>query len=136
MTTGKQVEGDDSAAEQVRTLWSDDGETLFVLAEVTDAEIDTSASADHEKDSVEIFIDAGNNKNGSYLPTDMHLRINALNELSFGSGPASQSERVGSAVELTGDGDVVEAATDLLESGRPDTIHGFDAQVNDVDKGL
>lgn len=135
ITTGKQVEGDDSAAAQVRTLWSDDGETLFVLAEVTDAEIDTSASADHEKDSVEIFIDAGNNKNGSYLPTDMQLRINALNELSFGSGPASQSERVESAVELTDNGYVVEAAIDLLELGGPDTFHGFDAQVNDAENG-
>src|SRR5690625_7884368 len=65
----------------------------------------------------------------------MQLRINALNELSFGSGPASQSERVESAVEWTGDGDVVEAAIDLLELGGPDTIHGVGAQVNDAENG-
>lgn len=120
----------DGATAQVRTLWRDD--TLYVLAEVTDPVIDVSSSDAYQQDSVEIFVDAGNAKNGAYRPEDAQLRISATNVASFGTGDAAaQAARLTSATALTDTGYVVEAAIDMLGTAGPGTFHGLDFQVND-----
>ena len=68
----------------VRTLWQDN--TLYVLAEVTDPILDVTGSDPWIQDSVEIYVDAGNVKNGSYRFDDTQIRINCNNVVSFGTG--------------------------------------------------
>jgi endo-1,4-beta-xylanase len=141
VTTATTVEGDAAGATaEVRTLWH--GNTLYALFDVTDPEIDLSNSDPWNRDSVELFVDLGNTKAGSYGPNDTQIRITADNQLSFGSGnAAAQEARVqASATTLTGTGYRVEVALALIgqSGGQSDvplggtgTFHGIDFQVND-----
>ncbi|WP_158632515.1 endo-1,4-beta-xylanase [Verrucosispora sp. FIM060022] len=134
VTTDKQVSGTDGASAQVRTLWR--GQTLYVLAEVTDPVVDVSGSDPWIQDSVEIYVDAGNFKNGSFRYDDTQIRINADNVVSFGTGDEGfQANRLESATVRTPTGYTVEAAISLLEYGGLGTFHGLDFQVNDASDG-
>ncbi|HZM78300.1 MAG TPA: endo-1,4-beta-xylanase [Candidatus Limnocylindrales bacterium] len=134
VTTEKQVSGTNGAIARVRTMWR--GQTLYVLAEVTDPVVDVSGSDPWTQDSVEIYVDAGNAKNGAFRFDDTQIRINADNTVSFGTGDeAFQAGRLQSAAVRTGTGYRVEAAISLLESGGLDTFHGLDFQVNDASNG-
>ncbi len=135
VTTDRQIQGTGGASATVRTMW--DGTTLYVLADVADASVDTSSSAPYERDSVEIFLDAGNVKNDSYRYDDTQVRIDADNTVSVGVGDeAFQVARVESAATRTGTGYRVEAAISLLEYGGLGTFHGLDFQVNDATDGV
>lgn len=129
--TSKTVEGSsDGATANVRTLWADD--TLYVLFEVTDPVLDVSGSDPWVQDSVELFIDAGNSKNGGYTDADAQLRISATNTRSFGTGDqAAQEARLTSATAEVDGGYVVELAVTLLGRGGADTFQGLDFQIND-----
>lgn len=134
VTTGTQVSGTGGASADVRTLWR--GSTLYVLADVTDPTVDLTASDPWSQDSVELFVDPGNAKNGSYRPEDTQIRISADNVLSFGTGDeAAQRARVASATARTDHGYLVEAAVDLLGNGGTGAFEGFDVQVNDATAG-
>ena len=134
VTTGKQIEGSGGATATVRTLWREN--TLFVLAEVADRVGDVSGSDPWIQDSVEIFVDPGNVKNGSYRYDDTQIRISAENATSFGTGDeAFQRARLQSATQLVSGGYVVEASISLLEEGGLATFHGLDFQVNDASNG-
>ena len=129
--TGNTVEGSaDGATADVRTLWADD--TLYVLFEVADPVLDVSGSDPWVQDSVELFIDAGNAKNGGYRDSDSQMRVSATNSRSFGTGDqAAQSARLASATAEVEGGYVVELAVSLLGQGGADTFQGLDFQVND-----
>lgn len=133
--TGKQVEGTSGASATVRTLWRDD--RLIVLMEVADPVVDVSGSDPWIQDSVEIYVDAGNAKNGPYRYDDTQIRISAENVVSFGAGgdEAFQRARVESATALVDGGYVVEASISLLDSSGLGTVHGLDFQVNDASDG-
>jgi len=134
VTTTKQVEGSDGAVATVHTLWKDG--TLFVLADVADPVVDVSGSDPWIQDSVEIYVDAGNAKNGGYRADDTQIRVSAQNAVSFGTGDeAAQRARVSSATAPTDEGYRVEASVDLLSYGGPGTFHGLDFQVNDAADG-
>ncbi|HWV79726.1 MAG TPA: endo-1,4-beta-xylanase [Isoptericola sp.] len=134
VTTDRQIEGDGGATATVRTLWS--GDTLYVLAEVADPTVDVSGSDPWVQDSVEIFLDAGNAKNGAYRDVDTQIRISAENVTSFGTGDeAAQAARLTSATAAVDGGYVVEAAVGLLGTGGAGTFHGLDFQVNDGTAG-
>lgn len=138
VTTDTQIEGsaDGAATAEVRTLWSGDGSTLYVLADVTDDQIDVSGSDPWIQDSVEIFLDAGNHRNGPYRYEDTQIRINVENVTSFGTGDETfQRDRLASATTLTDTGYRVEASISLLEEGGAGTFHGLDFQVNDGTDG-
>ncbi len=133
-TTAKQVEGVTGAQAEVRTLWRDS--TLYVLAEVADPTVDVTGSDPWIQDSVEMYIDAGNVKNGPYRYDDMQVRISAENVVSFGVGDEGfQRNRVESATTLVDGGYIVEAAISLLDSSGEGTFHGLDVQVNDAANG-
>lgn len=133
--TGKQVEGASGATASVRTLWS--GDRLLVLMEVADPVVDVSGSDPWIQDSVEIYVDAGNAKNGPYRYDDTQVRISAENVVSFGAGgdEAFQRARVESATAMIDGGYVVEASISLLDSSGLGTVHGLDFQVNDASDG-
>ncbi len=134
VSTDRQVNGTGGATAEVRTLWKDN--TLFVLAEVADPLVDVTGSDPWIQDSVEIYVDAGNVKNGSYRYDDTQIRISAANAVSFGTGDeAFQRNRVQSQVVAVDGGYVVEAAISLLDSGGEGTFHGLDFQVNDAAEG-
>ncbi|UOE44240.1 endo-1,4-beta-xylanase [Agromyces larvae] len=134
VTTEKQVQGTDGAIATVRTLWK--GETLYVLAEVADPIVDVTGSDPWIQDSVEIYVDPGNAKNGSYRYDDTQIRISAANAVSFGTGDeAFQRARVTSATAEVDGGYVVEAAIQLGDYAGLGTVHGLDFQVNDASNG-
>jgi endo-1,4-beta-xylanase len=134
VSTTKEVEGSGGAVATVRTLWRDG--TLFVLADVADPVVDVSGSDPWIQDSVEIYVDGGNTKNGGYRADDTQIRISAENAVSFGTGDeAAQRARVASATTLTDGGYRVEASVDLLSYGGLGTFHGLDFQVNDAADG-
>jgi endo-1,4-beta-xylanase len=133
--TAKVQSGDSAGASaDVRTLWQND--TLYVLATVTDPHIDVSSSNAYEQDSVELFVDPGNAKNGTYRDVDSQMRINVNNLHSFGTGDATAQEgRLRSATKLTDTGYVVEAAVTLAGRGGMGSFQGLDFQVNDGTNG-
>jgi len=133
VTTDKVIQGVGGATANVRTLWADD--TLYVLAEVTDPQLDATGSDPWAQDSVEIFVDAGNAKNGPYRPEDVQIRVSYLNEVSFDHGDDAAS-RLQTATAVVDGGYVVEAAIDLLDTGGVGTFHGVDFQVNDATPGV
>ena len=134
VSTDKQITGTDTATADVKTLWK--GNTLYVLAHVHDDVLDDMASDPWQKDSVEIYVDAGNYKNGAYRPDDTQIRINYRNEVSFGTGDiAAQQARLVSATSIVEDGYIVEASVSLLEESGVGTFHGLDFQVNDAAGG-
>ncbi len=134
VTTEKPTLGTGGAQGTFRTLWKDN--TLYLLADVTDPEVDTSGSDPWTKDSVEIYVDGGNVKNGAYRYDDTQIRIDATGAVSFGTGDeAFQRNRLQSAVVPTTTGYRVEAAISLLEYGGLGTFHGLDVQVNDAAGG-
>ncbi|GAB2468391.1 hypothetical protein GCM10027063_05980 [Promicromonospora xylanilytica] len=134
VTTTKEVEGSGGAVATVSTLWHEG--SLYVLADVADAVVDVSGSDPWIQDSVEIYVDGGNAKNGGYRADDTQIRISAQNAVSFGTGDeAAQRARVASATTLTDGGYRVEASVDLLSYGGLGTFHGLDFQVNDAADG-
>lgn len=132
--TAKETTGTGGAQADVSTLWKDG--TLYVLMDVADPVVDTTGSDPWTQDSVEIYVDSGNHKNGSYRYDDTQIRVNADGLVSFGAGDeAFQRNRLQSAVVRTATGYRVEAAISLLEDGGLGTFHGLDLQVNDAAGG-
>ena len=124
----------DGATAEVRTLWQND--VLYILATVTDASIDVSSSNAYEQDSVELFVDPGNAKKGTYRAIDTQMRINANNLHTFGTGDVAEQEaRLRSATKLTDTGYIIEAAITLEGEGGLGTFQGLDFQVNDGTAG-
>ncbi|MDR2930735.1 MAG: endo-1,4-beta-xylanase [Propionibacteriaceae bacterium] len=134
VTTDKQVEGSDGATAKASVVWKDD--ILYVVMDVTDPTIDLSGSDPWIRDSVEIYIDRGNQKNGSYLDTDTQFRISADNQISYGTGDQDlQASLITSATHETDHGYMVEAAIELSGLGGADSFQGMDFQVNDATNG-
>lgn len=134
VTTSKAVLGASGATANVRTLWS--GSKLYVLAEVSDPIVDVSGSDPWIQDSVEVYVDPGNAKNGSYRYDDTQIRVSAENAVSFGTGDeAFQRARVESATAIIDGGYIVELSVDLGDAAGLGTFHGLDFQVNDASGG-
>ena len=132
--TLKEISGTNGAIGTFHLLWKD--QTLYVYAEVADPTVDVSGSDPWIQDSVEIYVDAANSKNGSYRYDDTQIRINADNVASFGTGDEGfQAARLQSQTKRVTGGYVVEAAISLLEYGGLGTVQGLDVQVNDATGG-
>ncbi len=134
VTTDKFVEGNTAEPGEFRTLWKD--HTLYVYGEIPDDDVDVTGSDPWTQDSVELYIDGGNFKNGSYRYDDMQVRINADNVVSFGTGDEGfQGNRITSATSRYDGGWTVEVAISLLEYGGVDTFQGVDFQINGATNG-
>ena len=130
----KVTSGTGGAVGSFHTLW--DENTLYVYAVIDDPTVDLTGSDPWTQDSVEIYIDGGNFKNGSYRYDDMQLRVNADNVVSFGTGDeAFQAARVDSATKRIPGGYIVEVAISLQEYGGLNSFQGVDFQVNDASGG-
>jgi endo-1,4-beta-xylanase len=134
VTATKNVSGTGGALGTFYHLWS--GNTLYIYAEIADPTVDVSGSDPWTQDSVEIYVDPGNVKNGSYRYDDTQIRINADNVVSFGTGDETfQANRVDSATKRVPGGYIVEASISLLEDGGLGSFQGVDFQVNDASGG-
>ncbi|MBB3113203.1 GH35 family endo-1,4-beta-xylanase/peptidoglycan/xylan/chitin deacetylase (PgdA/CDA1 family) [Paenibacillus phyllosphaerae] len=115
-----------------RTLW--DNDNLYVLIQVSDAQLDKSNANAWEQDSVEIFVDQNNAKTSFYQDDDGQYRVNFDNETSF--NPARIAEGFASATKVSGTNYTVEAAIPLSAlTPANDAKLGFDVQINDAKDG-
>lgn len=120
--------GKGGAIAEVRTLWN--GKYLYVLAEVTDDILNSDSSYDHEKDSIELFVDLNNAKTQFYDEDDAQYRINYKNETSFNG--SCDTDNFDSATQIVDGGYIVEVAICVGEN-KENSLIGFDVQVNDAD---
>ena len=111
-----------------KALWDD--KNLYVLFQVSDAQLDKASPNPWEQDSIEVFVDENNEKTSFYQDDDGQFRVNYENTTSF--NPESIAAGFESAVAVSGTNYVVEVKipfrTITPESG---AVIGFDVQIND-----
>jgi endo-1,4-beta-xylanase len=136
ITTNVVIGGTAGATATARLLW--DSGHLYVLATVTDPVLDESSANAFEQDSVEIFVDPDNSKSLGYNDDDGQYRISFTNHQTLGGtfGAFGIADNLTSATAIVPGGYLVEASIELdTVSPRPDTVLGFDLQVNDATGG-
>ncbi|WP_253944658.1 endo-1,4-beta-xylanase [Paenibacillus sp. NEAU-GSW1] len=115
-----------------KALW--DNENLYLLIQVSDAQLDKASANVWEEDSVEIFVDQNNGKTSFYQEDDGQYRINFDNETSF--NPTSVANGVVSATQINGTNYAVEVKIPLTAvTPANGTKLGFDVQINDAKDG-
>lgn len=115
-----------------KALW--DEHNLYVLIQVSDAQLDKSSTNVWEQDSVEIFVDQNNAKTTFYQDDDGQYRINFDNETSF--SPLKIAEGFVSATQVSGTNYTVEAKIPLKAITPANGVNiGFDSQINDAKSG-
>ncbi|MCM3631246.1 endo-1,4-beta-xylanase [Paenibacillus glycanilyticus] len=115
-----------------KALWDD--HNLYVLIQVTDAQLDKASANAYEQDSVEIFLDQNNAKTSFYQSDDGQYRINYENETSF--NPPSLADGFESATKVSGTNYTVEVKIPLTAiTPENQKKLGFDVQINDAKDG-
>ncbi|WP_433618301.1 endo-1,4-beta-xylanase [Paenibacillus cellulositrophicus] len=115
-----------------KALWDD--HNLYVLIQVSDAQLDKSSTNAWEQDSVEVFLDENNAKTTFYQDDDGQFRINFDNETSF--NPPKIADGFESATKAAGTNYTVEMKIPLKTVTPANQLKlGFDAQVNDAKDG-
>ena len=110
-----------------RVLWDED--YLYVLIAVQNAEMNKAHPTPHEQDSIEIFIDEGNDKSGVMQDDDSQYRVNFDNEQSFNPLPSAAGFE--SVAVASGNSYTVAAKIPFRSvKGRENMVIGFDLQVN------
>ena len=115
-----------------------DADNLYVAVEVTDDVLQSDSGDGAADDAVNIFIDGGNEKGGSYDANDLHLRVaygDGGQVVEVGSGVAAG---VDGAVFTTADGYSVEVAIPwsvIGVSAADGLTVGIDVIANDDDDG-
>ena len=137
IATGVQVSGSGGATATARVLH--DATHLYVLAVVTDPNLDASSPNVWEQDSVEIFVDPDDAKTRGYRDDDGQYRVSYLNVQSLGGNfnGSGIAGKLSSATRVVPGGYLVEAAVRLdTVRVRPGVVIGFDLQVNDATAGV
>ncbi|KAF9145158.1 Endo-1,4-beta-xylanase A [Mortierella sp. GBA39] len=115
-----------------KALWDD--HNLYVLIQVSDAQLDKSSTNAWEQDSVEVFLDENNAKTTFYQDDDGQFRINFDNETSF--NPPKIADGFESATKIAGTNYTVEMKIPLKTVTPANQLKlGFDAQINDAKDG-
>jgi endo-1,4-beta-xylanase len=115
-----------------KALWDD--HNLYVLIQVSDAQLDKSSANAWEQDSVEIFVDEDNAKTSFYEGDDGQYRVNFDNETSF--NPERIADGFVSATKVSGTNYTVEAKIPLRSiTPSNGSKLGFDVQINDAKDG-
>lgn len=115
-----------------KALW--DKNNLYVLIQVSDAQLDNSSANAWEHDSVEIFLDQNHAKTSFYEGDDGQYRVNFDNETSF--NPGGIAEGVLSATKVSGTNYSVEVQIPLTSTTPKEQMKlGFDLQINDGKDG-
>ena len=115
-----------------KALW--DEKNLYVLVQVSDAQLDKTSANAWEQDSVEAFVDENNGKTSYYENDDGQYRVNFDNETSF--NPAAIAEGFESKTSISGTNYTVEMKIPFKTiTPANDVKIGFDAQINDGNNG-
>lgn len=115
-----------------KALWDD--KNLYVLLQVSDAQLDKASPNPWEQDSIEVFVDENNEKTSFYQADDGQFRVNYENTTSF--NPESIAEGFVSAVTVSGTNYTVEVKIPFRTiTPVNDTVIGFDLQINDGKDG-
>lgn len=115
-----------------KALW--DENNLYVLVQVSNAELDKTSANAWEQDSVEAFVDENNGKTSFYQEDDGQYRVNYDNQTSF--NPASIAAGFESATSISGTNYTVEMKIPFKSiTPANDVKIGFDAQINDGKAG-
>lgn len=121
------IERKDCPTALIRCAWDDSH--LFVLADVKDSVISTKNGNPWAQDSIEIFVDQDFSRDRSLASEDLHFRISALGDVTFG-GNANRDHVISKVVPMTG-GYRVEAAIRLIPNIlKENQKMGFEFQVN------
>lgn len=115
------------ATGKARMLW--DENNIYVCVQVSDSVLNASSRNDHEQDSVEIFLDPENTKEGYFTDYAGQYRVNYKGKLTFGTVPTQAGVKA-AAKEVAG-GYVIELAIPLASPAKAGQMMGFDLQVND-----
>ena len=111
-----------------KVLW--DGGNIYVQVKVNDPVLNDAASADHEKDSVEIFFNETNSKSVTYTPGMGQYRVN------FKNGKSGAAAGLESYAEITGYGYLIEIKMPFkVHAPAKGDLIGFDVQINDAANG-
>lgn len=114
-----------------KAMWDD--KNLYVLVQVSDAQLDKGSANPWEQDSVEVFLDQNNGKTSSYESDDGQYRVNFDNQVSI--SPATITGLV-SATKITGTNYIVEMSIPLTAVTPINNMKlGFDVQINDGKDG-
>ncbi|WP_123042035.1 endo-1,4-beta-xylanase [Cohnella candidum] len=120
------------AAGTAKALW--DNQNLYVLIQVSDAQLDKGSLNPWEQDSVEIFVDQNNAKTSFYQDDDGQYRVNFDNETSF--NPPALADGFVSATHVNGMNYTVEVKIPLKSVTPANGLKlGFDVQINDAKDG-
>ena len=115
-----------------KALW--DEKNLYVLIQVSDAQLDKVSANVWEQDSVEAFVDENNGKTSFYQEDDGQYRVNFDNEASF--NPAGIADGFESATSVSGTNYTVEMKIPFKTITPANNVKlGFDAQINDAKDG-
>lgn len=135
VATDVRVEGAaDGAKADVSLMWDDNA--IYALFEVTDPNLDESSANPWEQDSVEVFLNPGNTKEGGYGEADGQYRVSFGNVVTLG-GNGPDAGEITSAAVATSAGYTVEIAIALAEGqGAIGAEHGLELQVNDATDGV
>ncbi|MBN1892158.1 MAG: endo-1,4-beta-xylanase [Clostridiales bacterium] len=114
---------------EYKVMWQED--MLYVLFDVTDPHLDDSSATSYEQDSVEVFLDEGNHRNGAYEGDDAQYRLNFNNVLSIDHGSGEPETRT----IITDTGFVAEMAIPLTTEAKEGQIMGFDVRYNNITPG-
>ncbi|WP_328854678.1 endo-1,4-beta-xylanase [Microbispora hainanensis] len=131
--TATWIQGTSGATARARALWN--GDTLYLLAQVADPMLSEESANPWEQDSVEFFVDPGNDKTRGYGDDDGQYRIGFSGRTSVGGplDPAAIAGNLTAAAKVVPGGYVIEAAVKLPTATlRDGTLLGFDVQVNDA----
>jgi len=131
VSVSNQVMAWEGATGKARVLW--DEAFVYALIEVKDSVLNRQSSNAYEQDSVEIFLDQNNEKNGFYDENDGQYRVNYFGAESFGTVPTTPG--FASATKEIDGGYLIELAIPLLTTAKEGMIMGFDVQINDSNNG-
>jgi len=124
---------------EARIMWDDTN--IYVFVKVVDDELSSSSENNYENDGIEVYFDAGNDKDATYGEDDVQTRIELQDEDDVTQYDSCPEGTVGATAEweaLDGDafGFAIEVAYPLeglsiaAEAGEE---FGFEIQINDRD---
>lgn len=119
------------ATGKAKTLYDD--EYFYILVDVTDFNLDDSSYNEHEKDSVEVYLDQGNEKNAFFDNNDYHYRVNYKGKVTYGTVPTQEGFE--GKVTSSTMGYIIECAIPLEKAVKEGQVMGFEVQINDAASG-
>ena len=124
---------------EARLMWDED--YFYVFIKVVDDEISSSSANSYENDGVEVYFDAGNDKEPTYGVDDIQTRIefeDGWDAFLYDNCPAGTEGATMEWEAIDGDGfgyniEVAYPIDELQIESKAGTVFGFEIQINDRD---